>query len=95
MINNLKINIRVLESELSGREYFRDQYHIEEQNDLIRIFVNDLIDKPEEKIPEEFIYDVPFNHYILRIYTSAEDVDLELRLKWILRKVTESLYFNP
>lgn len=95
MINNLKISIKTLKSELSGREYFRDQYHIEEQNGLIRIFVNDLIDKPEEKIPEEFIYDVPFNNYILRIYTSDEDIGLELLLKWILRKVTESLYFNP
>ena len=95
MINNLKINIKVLASELSGREYFRDQYHIEEQNGLIRIFVNELIDKPEEKIPEEFIYDIPFNHYILRIYTSDEDIGLELLLKWILSKVTQSLYFNP
>lgn len=95
MINNLKISIKTLKSELSGREYFRDQYHIEEQNGLIRIFLNELIDEPEEKIPEEFIYDVPFNNYILRIYTSAEDVGLELLLKWILRKVTHSLYFNP
>lgn len=95
MVNDLKIDIQVLESELSGRKYFEDCCYIEEQDDLIRIFLNELIDKPEEKIPEEFIYDIPFNHYILRIYTSAEDVDLELLLKWILRKVTHSLYFNP
>ena len=95
MINNLKINCKVLESELSGRKYFEDCCYIEEQNDLIRIILIELIDKTEEKIPEEFIYDIPFNHYLLRIYTSAEEKKLEIQLKLILQKVTHSLYFNP
>ena len=95
MVNDLKIDIQVLEFELSGRKYFEDCCYIEEQNDLIRIILNELIDKPEEKIPEEFIYDIPFNHYLLRIYTSAEEKELEIQLKLILQKVTQSLYFNP
>ena len=68
---------------LLDENYPNNTYLIEQKDDTIEIFVNELIDKDLSVCPKEILKTFKLDRYTICVYTSAKDEELHFQLSAI------------
>ena len=76
---------RLLDERYSGNSYL-----IEQKDDTIEIFVNELMDKDLSVCPKEVLKTFELDRYTICIYTSAKDEELHFQLSAIYFAILNS-----
>ena len=80
------IDIEAVQKRLDER-YSGNSYLIEQKDDTIKIFVNELMDKDLSVCPKEILKTFELDRYTICVYTSAKDDELDRQLKNILSAI--------
>ena len=75
---------------LLDERYSGDSYLIEQKDDTIKIFVNELMDKDLSVCPKEVLKTFELDRYTICVYTSAKDEELHFQLSAIYFSILNS-----
>lgn len=89
MINRWFIDIEETQRLLDER-YSENSYLIEQKDDTIKIFVNELMDKDLSVCPKEILKTFELDRYTICVYTSAKDEELHFQLSGIYFAILNS-----
>lgn len=89
MIKRWFIDIEETQRLLDER-YSANSYLIEQKDDTIKIFVNELMDKDLSVCPKEILKTFKLDRYTICIYTSAKDEELHFQLSGIYFAILNS-----
>ena len=82
---NIEETQRLLDERYSGNSYL-----IEQKDDTIKIFVNELMDKDLSVCPKEVLKTFKLDRYTICVYTSATDEELHFQLSAIYFAILNS-----
>ena len=89
MIKRWFIDIEETQRLLDER-YSANSYLIEQKDDTIKIFVNELMDKDLSVCPKEILKTFKLDRYTICVYTSAKDEELHFQLSGIYFTILNS-----
>lgn len=89
MIKRWFIDIEETQKLLDER-YSANSYLIEQKDDTIQIFVNELMDKDLSVCPKEILKTFKLDRYTICVYTSAKDEELHFQLSAIYFAILNS-----
>ena len=89
MIKRWFIDIEETQKLLDER-YSANSYLIEQKDDTIKIFVNELMDKDLSVCPKEILKTFKLDRYTICVYTSAKDEELHFQLSGIYFTILNS-----
>lgn len=89
MIKRWFIDIEETQKLLDER-YSENSYLIEQKDDTIKIFVNELMDKDLSVCPKEILKTFELDRYTICVYTSAKDEELHFQLSAIYFAILNS-----
>lgn len=75
---------------LLDERYSENSYLIEQKDDTIEIFVNELIDKDLSVCPKDVLKTFKLDRYTICVYTSAKDEELHFQLSAIYFAILNS-----
>ncbi len=90
MIKRWFIDIAETQKLLDERRYSGNSYLIEQKDDTIKIFVNELMDKDLSVCPKEILKTFELDRYTICVYTSAKDEELHFQLSGIYFSILNS-----
>ena len=70
--------------------YSENSYLIEQKDDTIKIFVNEMIDKDLSVCPKEILKTFKLDRYTICVYTSAKDEELHFQMSGIYFTILNS-----